>query len=75
MPEMNFGKDLDDAVLAAAGSDPDDAQPGTVQIDALPETGAVTIRYTAVTSALAAAICELICRAADASTAGDDDGE
>lgn len=62
---LNLGKSFDDAVLTAAGIDPDDALPGTVQIDALPETGAVTIRYTAVTSAPTAAIRKLICQAAD----------
>ncbi len=72
---LNLGKDFDDAVLTAAGIDPDDAQPGTVQIDSLPETGAVTIRYTAITSAPAAAIRELICQAADVPTTGDDDGK
>lgn len=62
---LNLGRDFDDAVLIAAGIDPDGAQPGTVQIDALPETGFVTIRYTAVTSAPAETIRDLICQAAD----------
>ena len=71
---LQLGKDFDDAVLTAAGIDPDAAQPGTVQIDALPEAGPATIRYTAVTSAPAAAIRELICQAADVPT-GDEDGQ
>ena len=62
---LSLGKDFDDAVLTAAGIAPEDAQPGTVQIDALPATGDVTIRYTAVTSAPAEAIRQLICKAAD----------
>lgn len=62
---VNLGNDFDRAVLTAAGIDPATAQLGTVQIDALPETGPVTIRYTAVATAPAAAIRELICKTAD----------
>lgn len=69
---LNLGKTFDDAVLTAAGIDPDAAQAGTVQIDALPETGDVTIRYTAVTSAPAATIRELICRTADVPAATEE---
>lgn len=62
-----LGPDFDRGVLAAAGVDPDQAQLGTVQIDALPPTGDVTIRYTAIATAPAAAVRNLICKTADTS--------
>jgi hypothetical protein len=62
---VTFGNDFDRAVLAAAGVNPADAQLGTVQIDALPTDGPVTIRYTAVVTAPAATIRELICATVD----------
>lgn len=61
---LNLGSDFDRAVLTAAGIDPDTVQPGTVQINALPETGDVTIRYTAIVTAPAAAVRDLICQTA-----------
>lgn len=61
---VTLGNDFDRAVLTAAGINPDQAQVGTVQIDALPETGNVTIRYTAVATATAENIRALICDAA-----------
>ncbi|QKS13938.1 hypothetical protein HUN58_14585 [Curtobacterium sp. Csp1] len=62
---VSLGNDFDRAVLEAAGVDPAGAQLGTVQIDALPTDGPVTIRYTAVATAPAAAVRELICKTAD----------
>jgi hypothetical protein len=62
---LNLGNDFDRGVLTAAGINPDGAQLGTVQIDALPNDGDVTIRYTAIATAPAATIRELICRTAD----------
>lgn len=62
---LNLGADFDRAVLKAAGIDPDTAQPGSVQIAALPDTGDVTIRYTAVATAPAATVRDLICKSAD----------
>ena len=62
---VTLGNDFDQAVLAAAGVDPTAAQPGTLQIDALPNDGDVTVRYTAIATAPAAVIRELICRTAD----------
>lgn len=64
---LNLGPDFDRGVLTAAGVNPDGAQPGTVQIDALPESGDVTIRYTAVVTAPASTVRELICKTADTS--------
>lgn len=61
---LNLGADFDRAVLTAAGIDPDSAQPGSVQIAALPETGDVTVRYTAVATAPADVIRDLICKTA-----------
>lgn len=63
---VNLGNDFDRAVLTAAGVDPATAQPGTVTIDALPATGNVTVRYTAVATAPAETIRELIREAAHA---------
>lgn len=57
---VNLGNDFDRAVLTAAGVDPVVAQLGTVQIDALPVEGNVTVRYTAVATAPAADIWALI---------------
>jgi hypothetical protein len=68
---LNLGNDFDRGVLTAAGVDPDAAQLGTIQIDALPTDGDVTIRYTAIATAPAAVIRELVCRTADTPT-GDD---
>lgn len=62
---LNLGPDFDRGVLTAAGVDPDRAQLGTVQIDALPVDGPVTIRYTAVVTAPASTVRELICKTAD----------
>lgn len=62
---LNLGTDFERGVLTAAGVDPDRAQLGTVQIDALPLDGPVTIRYTAVVTAPAATIRDLICQTAD----------
>lgn len=63
---VTLGNDFDLAVLTAAGINPDNAQLGTVQIDALPETGNVTVRYTAVATIDAEKIRELIREAAHA---------
>ncbi|MBK0296212.1 hypothetical protein IAE22_28810 [Bacillus sp. S34] len=71
---LNLGPDFDRGVLTAAGVNPDGAQLGTVQIDALPTTGDVTIRYTAVATAPASAVRGLICATADVPTTGADDG-
>lgn len=57
---ISLGNDFDRAVLETAGVNPATAQLGTVQIDALPTEGNVTIRYTAVATAPAADIWELI---------------
>lgn len=62
---INLGNDFDRAVLEAAGINPDTAQAGTVNIDALPATGNVTVRYTAVASADVDAIRELIRQASE----------
>jgi hypothetical protein len=66
---IELGPDFDRGVLTAAGINPNTAQLGTVQIDALPTTGDVTIRYTAIATAPAAVIRELICRTADSPAA------
>lgn len=65
---LNLGADFDRGVLTAAHVDPAGAQLGTVQIDALPLEGDVTIRYTAVVTAPAADIRALICQAANVTT-------
>ncbi|WIB25829.1 hypothetical protein [Curtobacterium sp. MCSS17_015] len=71
---ITLGADFDRGVLEAAGVNPNNAQLGTVQIDALPTDGDVTVRYTAIATAPAAVIRELVCQTADSNThAGADD--
>lgn len=62
-----LGPDFDRGILTAAGVNPDRAQLGSVQIDALPTTGDVTIRYTAIATAPASVVRDLICKTADTS--------
>lgn len=62
---LNLGTDFERGVLTAAGVNPDHAQLGTVQIDALPLDGPVTIRYTAVVTAPASKVRDLVCQTAD----------
>lgn len=57
---LNLGPDFDRGVLTAAGIDPATVQLGTVQIDALPTEGDVTIRYQAIATAPADTIRDLI---------------
>jgi hypothetical protein len=63
---LNLGAAFDRGVLTAAGIDPDTVQAGSVQINALPDSGDVTIRYTAVATAPASEIRDLIREAARA---------
>lgn len=70
---LNLGKDFDDAVLTAVGIDPTTRSPAPSRSTPSPRPPRHH-PYTAVTSAPAAAIRELICQAADVPT-GDDDGD
>lgn len=67
---IDLGATFDSAVLTAAGIDPSKAQAGSVQIDAVPDSGDVTIRYTAVATAPVSRIRELIREAATPDEAG-----
>lgn len=58
---IDLGTAFNTAVLEAAGVDPATAQLGTLTIDALPDTGDVTIRYTVVGTVDADTLRALIC--------------